>query len=212
MAGEIAQEVAIMLAIGSATIGASGAIVSQVVAGVITGKREQRKADAEAERWKVDADAKRRDRQMDRKIELFSEFLSTMREFSASDVWLRKEPTSEMAEGQRHLVRKLGLAAEEIGILAPELYDYAESAYKTASNAVMAHNFRKILRGKDGQEARAYVAEVSAEVTEVRQSMLTSMWLFRDATRSYVSHEPVTPHSEALAEHKKTIQDALDRL
>lgn len=209
MAGEIAQEVAVMLALSSAAIGASGAVISQVVAGAITGKRERGKADVEADRWKAEADAKRRDRQMDRKIALFSEFLSTMREFSASDVWLRETKiTSEMTEDQRQLVTKLGRAAEEIGILAPELYEYAEAAYRAADYAAIGHVLRGHLQGKGGQEAGAD----AAGITKLRESVSTSIWLFRNATRSYVSHEPITRHSKALAEYEKSFQDVLAKL
>jgi hypothetical protein len=78
MAGEIAQEVAVALALGSAAIGAGGSILSQVVAGVITSRREKKKAQADEKRWQLESDAKRRDRSLDHKIALFAKFIASV--------------------------------------------------------------------------------------------------------------------------------------
>lgn len=206
MAGEIAQEVALAPAFGSAAIGASGAVISQVVAGVITSKRERRKAEADADRWKAEADAKRRDRQLDRKIELFSEFLSTIREIETSDMWSKRKTTGTTRGSQLEAWKKLRLLAEEIGILAPELYDYADIAAATAGRAVMGQMFVDLAAHPANKVS--FVVE-AWEVTEQRESL--SIWarLFRKATRSYISHEPVTPYQDALVTHDEDLQKAL---
>jgi hypothetical protein len=196
MAGEIAQEVAIMLAIGSATIGASGAIVSQVVAGVITGKREQRKADAEAERWKLEADAKRRDRQLDRKIELFGKFLSTSQELLA----LQKKEGQEATEQRQNAVTKLGSMSEEIGIHAPELYLYARSTYHAALVAILTIAIGKPTDSEGHQEFQARRTRASLE-----------FWTraFRESTRLYVSHEPIQDFKAISSAHDKAVEREL---
>lgn len=205
MAGEIPQDVALALAFGSAAIGACGAIISQVAAGVITNKRERIKADADSRQWRADADAKRRDRQLDRKIELFSEFLSTAREVQSSELWLKGRTAPAARQSQQDAVRKLRHIAEEIGILAPELYEYADAASSTASDAVLRQMVLE-MAGIDPDD------EVRVEAAKVRQTRKSaSIWakLFRQATRSYISHEPITPYQDALVTHSEDLQKPL---
>ncbi|WP_050053396.1 hypothetical protein [Pseudarthrobacter siccitolerans] len=205
MAGEIAQDLAVMLAIGSATIGAGGAIISQVVAGVISGKRERRKAQADAERWRVEADAKRRDRQLDRKIDLFGELLTIIEELC---MWLmgREELIDHKAElRQLKAARQLARISEEIGILEPELYEYAKTGHDMALRALTGH-WHSMRKGDLGDDSEQGVGADAPKADEVLADL--SIWadLFREAAHSYVSHQPVVPYQTALMVYRLEAQ------
>lgn len=197
-----------MLALGSAAIGASGAVLSQVVSGVVTGKREQRKATVDAERWSYEAEASRRDRHLDRKIELFRQFLSTSESMTTSTsraLWGR-----ESEESQEDAYRQLCSIAEEIGILAPELYDLAQSTAQSAAVLVLASLKKPNVRmARSAEDAEEIEAEEEDEKGQRVNRMMTSSnslaaWtdIFRAATHAYISHRPIQPQQEAEAQAK----------
>lgn len=208
MAGEIAQDVAVMMALSSAAIGAGGAIVSQIVAGVITGRRENKKSKTEAERWKLEADAKRRDRQFDHKIELFSKFLAI-----AEDMGRAGQPfvgsTQDLTDSVKEASKQLKDLAEEIGILAPELFEIAQSTVNAASSFYFGFVSHTLV--SKGRTANDVAKEDS--VTRLREARFSlNFWsdAFRDATRSYISHEPILSRMEAAAIHEELMKNERD--
>lgn len=205
MAGEIAQDVAVMMAVSSAAIGASGAIIAQVVAGVITGRRERTKAEAETERWRSEAEAKRRDRQLDRKIELFTRFLSTGDVLLNPTLWQLEGDTSARSAKRNEASEHLRTMSQEIGILAPELYDHARSVSTSALMAVVTF----LIEESDVEQDAEKLPTSKARVDEMRKSF--SLWhqAFRKVTHSYISHEAVPAHEDAIEVHKKELKEAL---
>ncbi|MFD0044732.1 hypothetical protein ACFVGV_06030 [Pseudarthrobacter scleromae] len=193
MAGEIAQDVAVTLTLIGAAMGAGGAIASQVIAGVITDRREQRRSREEAERWKLEADAKRRDRQLDRKIELFAQLLSeTQNVLNSTQMYgnLNQETAESLVAASWQVLA----ITEEIGILAPELHEYAQSVAKATGNTVKAFRLRDALPlGTKKRRAAAHQA------TRAHEGLHSWADLFRQEARSYVIHGPVTPHNDADA-------------
>lgn len=201
-----------MLALSSAAIGASGAVISQVVAGVITGKREQRKASAESERWSVEAEARRRDRQLDRKIELFGQFLSTSESMTSSTYSALWERESE--ESQLDAYRQLRSMTEKIGILAPELYDLAKSTSESAGTLMIAglRTPNISLSPEDSQAEEKINLEQREWVRTATKRLEAWTDIFRAATHAYVSHQPIQTHEEAAAAHAAKVQQGEKRL
>lgn len=192
MAGEIAQEVAVALALGSAAIGAGGSVLSQVVGGIITGRRERRKAEADEHRWRVESDAKRRDRSLDHKIGLFSRFLATIEGIQRAESW--GSPVSHsnfMAYNQT--LDEAQQVLEEIGLIAPDVYPHAKATHRSASVMLFAKSHA------------GYPVGHPVFVTGARNAEETlQFWMIhtREAIRSYINHEPVELPEQALTELK----------
>lgn len=196
MAGEIASDAALVIALGSAVIGASGAIASQVVAGFITGRREQRKADADSKRWELEAEAKRRDRQIDRKIEVLSKFLSTA-EVVTGSYRFPKDSISESHERLLGVREELHDLTEEIGILAPELYEFAQETWRRAA-ALIFRIYQESLYSTSRVLDEGTKAEMARDVEKIRRRLKIWSDTFREATRSYISHEPIESLESAV--------------
>ncbi|WP_156368478.1 hypothetical protein [Arthrobacter sp. Leaf137] len=191
MAGEIAQEVAIMLALGSAAIGASGAIMSQVFGGVIASRREQKKAEADEKRWHIENNAKRRDRQLEHKTQLFTKFLSTAERIKQrSGSWGHAITEETYADARKNL-NQLRDLAEEIGLLAPEVYRHASMTYYR--NNLMFVTSTGFLTKEDEKWA-------AGSIKAAEEDASFWIWETRRAIRSYISHEPVDWPEQAIAE------------
>ncbi|WP_458111194.1 hypothetical protein M1D88_12600 [Arthrobacter sp. R1-13] len=190
MAGEIAQEVAIMLALGSAAIGAGGSIISQAVGGVIASRREQKKAEADEKRWHLENDARRRDRQLEHKIELFTKFLSTVEGIERSEAW-GQSMTRDAYLGHTERLDQLRDLVEEIGLLAPEVYRHARTTYMRVR--LMFVTKTHYVTQKDDKEAEVSIKRAEEDV---------AFWIgqSRHAIRSYISHKPVEWPEQAIAE------------
>jgi hypothetical protein len=190
MAGEISQDVAIALALGSAAIGAGGSIISQIVGGVITSRREQKKAEAEDRRRQVENEAKRRDRQLDRKIELLSKFLSAAERAEQTPTWGRPLSSEELQEHDDTLVQ-LRVSVEEIGLLVPDLYRFADNIY----DAVRYMLLHMVVAESKWEE------KSSERIGNAQDYVAFLISLTRVAVRSYINHEPVEWPEHAIAEY-----------
>jgi hypothetical protein len=192
LAGEIAQEVAVALALSSAAIGAGGSVLSQIVGGVIVSRREKKKAEADERRWHIEADAKRRDRSLDHKIELFSRFLAALEGIQRAEAW--GSPVSHqdfMAHNQT--LDEAQQVLEEIGLIAPDVYRHANATHRSVTTML----FTKVHVG--------YPIGHPVFVTGARNAEETlRFWMgqTRVAIRSYINHEPVAWPEQALAELK----------
>jgi hypothetical protein len=191
LAGEIAQEVAIMMTLGSAAIGASGAIIAQIVSGFITSKREARQAEADEKRWQIENDAKRRDRQLEHKTQLFTKFLSTAEGIKQRSGDWGHAITQETYADTRKNIEQLRDLAEEIGLLAPEVYRHAAHSYYRINLMFLT------CTGFLTKEDEAAAAE-SLEAAEDDANFW--IWHTRRAIRAYISHEPVEWPEQAIAE------------
>ena len=191
MAGEIAQEVAVALALGSAAIGAGGSILSQVVAGVITSRREKKKARADEKRWQLESDAKRRDRSLDHKIALFARFMASVQGIERAEAW-GNPITHATFMGHSQTLDELQRVVEEIGLIAPEVHRHARAAYVSLNKMLIA----KVRTDKDDQDA-------TKAVSRAEESLGFWIGLTRTAIRSYINHEPVDWPEQAIAEHKR---------
>jgi hypothetical protein len=141
LAGEIAQEVAVALALSSAAIGAGGSVLSQIVGGVIVSRREKKKAEADERRWHIEADAKRRDRSLDHKIELFSRFLAALEGIQRAEAW--GSPVSHqdfMAHNQT--LDEAQQVLEEIGLIAPDVYRHANATHRSVTTNALHESTR----------------------------------------------------------------------
>lgn len=198
MAGEIAQEVAVALALGSAAIGAGGSVLSQVVGGRITSRRERKKAEADERRWRTESDAKRRDRNLDQKIELFSRFLAALEGIQRAEAWSSPVSHADFLAHNQTLDEAQQIL-EEIGLIAPEVYPHAKATHKSVTSML----FAKLHPG--------FPVGHPVMVTEARNAeAVLGFWMAntRAAIRSYINHEPVAFPDEALAELKKENREA----
>lgn len=181
-----------MLALGSAAIGAGGSIVSQIVGGVITSRREQRKAVVEEERWKLEIEAKRRDRQLEYKTELFGRFLSAA-EGTQRDENLGKSINYEQYMEQQVVVTQLRDWAEEIGLLVPEVYRHVKSTYKSVRIMLMQKHLMHVLEASE---------TAPEDLSRREQEVVFWIRQTREAIRSYINHEPVEWPEQLIAERK----------
>jgi len=196
LAGEIAQEVAVALALGSAAIGAAGSVLSQAVGGYITGKREKRRADAEEKRWSIESDAKRRDRSLDQKVELFSRYLALIGGIERDEMWGRPVST-EAFMAYNETLDEVQQIIEEIGLIAPELHRFVAITSKRTVGMLFSRFGEKYENGDPGELAAGKRAHEDLQ-----------FWIAqtRIAFRSYINHEPVEWPEQAIAEHKAALR------
>ncbi|WP_426226393.1 hypothetical protein [Pseudarthrobacter sp. DSP2-3-2b1] len=191
MAGEITQE-AIMLALGGAGVGATGAIGAQIVAAIFTAKREKKKALADEVRWEFDSVAKRRDRNMDQKAALFVRFLSTVQEIERKEAWANviSDATFKSYGEQQD---QLEAMVQEVSLIAPDVYRHVYATKKNVSKMLIEKSaFRNSMRSED---------EKSAAITNAEKQV--QIWLGRTqvAMRAYIDHrEVVWPDEEIQLE------------
>ncbi|MDQ0730444.1 hypothetical protein [Arthrobacter sp. B1I2] len=181
MPGEITQE-AINLALGSAGLAATGAVAAQIVAAVFTGKREKKKAEAEERRWQIESDVKRRDRNLDHKLDLFARFLSTAESVYQDMAWGTQITDDEFHEYQPRL-QQLRELSEEIGIIAPETYKHTNHVLTLIGRMLKIKTpfLSPPIKTRADQEA----------IEEAEQRVTRMIRLTRAAFRSYVSHQPL---------------------
>ncbi|MEC5181265.1 hypothetical protein [Arthrobacter sp. CG_A4] len=195
MAGEIAQEVAVVLALGGAAIGAGGSILAQVTAGIITSRREKKKLITEDKRWQAESDAKRRDRNFDRKVALFSSFLASAQAMERAATWGPPEAYEMLLEdSETQTLSEIRKVVEEIGLLAPEVHRHVQSTF-----AALIKMHAGMTRSDSQKYAPANRAAIGAAVQDV------AFWLghTRKAIGSYINHENVEWPEQAIAEHKR---------
>ena len=173
MAGEITQE-AIVLALGGAGIGATGAIITQIVGGIFTAKREKRKTISDRELWEHEAEAKRRDRSLDQKIEIFTEILALSADLS-NDVYFQIAISDELRATFWQQTSSLRSMAQRVSILAPELFGHAE----------------QIVSKCDALVAARRLEENGADPTPPYSAALKSIADAREAFRAYIDHKPI---------------------
>lgn len=188
------------MALGSAAIGAGGSILSQVVGGIVTSRREKKKAEADERRWQIESDAKRRDRNLDHKIALFSKFLASMEGIQRTEDWAapRTEATWDSYEQTLNDLREV---VEEIGLIAPDVYRHATSTFISFSQLLFAKLDSGYAKGDRAAVRAADTAELSLD-----------FWveLTRIAIRSYISHEDVEWPEQAIAEHERELKGDAD--
>ncbi|MET4003905.1 hypothetical protein ABIB48_002643 [Arthrobacter sp. UYCu511] len=196
MAGEITQQ-AILLALGGAGIGASGAVGAQIVAAIFTGKREKKQAEDTEERWKREAEAKRRDRSLDHKTALFVKFFATMEDvhrFESPSAVLDHDTIRTRFAEMRPVIE----AVEEIGLIAPEIYRYVQKTSKLMTDYI----FTKLGWGHPQKNSPSHLLAIKQE------HALVGGWihLTRAAVRSYIAHEQVIWPEQAIAELNEKIR------
>lgn len=192
MAGEIAQEAAVVLALGGAAIGAGGSVLAQIVAGMIASRRENKKTSAEYQRWQAESDAKRRDRNFDRKVELFSSFLASAQAMvQAASLGPSEVYVAVLDDSKAQPLEGLHEAVEEIGILAPDVYQHVQSTYA----ALLKMHFR-LIRVDPQRDEIANILAIDAAAKESR------FWIShtRVAVRSYMNHEAVKWPEQEIAD------------
>ncbi|MDQ0868991.1 hypothetical protein QFZ70_001464 [Arthrobacter sp. V1I9] len=187
MAGEITQE-AILLALGGAGLGATGAVAAQIVAAVFTARRENKKALAEEARWKLENDAKRRDRNLDHKIDLFGRFLSVAESLYQDMAW-GTQITDEEFHAYQPRMQELRDKAEEIGLIAPEVFRHTQATLRSIG---------KMLEIKTPFLWSAKTGKPSIEQAE--ECVAAWIRLTRGAIRSYINYEPVDWDEKELKE------------
>lgn len=192
MAGEIAQEAAIVLALSSAAIGAGGSVLSQVVGGIITSRREKKKGEAEDRRWRIETDAKRRDRGLEQKLALFSRFLATVEGIKRAELWGTPVSHETFHEYQRSL-EELQETVEEVGLVAPEVYPHLKATYVAVG---------RMLWSKVGSKYEQGDPDAVIAADRAQGSLHFYMGITRTALRAYVNHEPVEWPEQAIAEFK----------
>lgn len=190
MAGEITQEAINLLT--SAAIGAGGAVSAQVVGGIITSRREARKAAAEERRWQLESNAKRRDRGLDQKVALFSKFLATVEGIRQAEAWGKPISSRTFYEHDRTLYELNG-TLEEIGLVAPDVYKHMKATHDAVGNMLWSKISQEYEQGDPAEVAAARRAE---------EALQFWMGLTRAALRSYINHEPVVWPEEAIYDFK----------
>ncbi|MFJ6416517.1 hypothetical protein [Paeniglutamicibacter sp. NPDC091659] len=180
MAGEITQE-AIVLALGGAGIGATGAIVAQIVGGIFTTGREKRKANSDRELWELEAEAKRRDRSIEQKTELMTEIL-TLAENLISDVYFRSHFDSGVTANQNAQYDELRRSVHRLSILVPEVYPHAKALLNPTGRFMLTRHtdfYNNVEHSEDvGNRINAEYAIAGSSVRSAQ-----------DAFSAYISHK-----------------------
>lgn len=166
----------ILLALGSAIIGASGAVASQFVSGRLTAKREKQKADADRNRWEADSEARRRDRNHDQKTALFAELLANANAIN-NEVYFLIDPDRESIVKLWTRANEVGEQAELVALLAPEVYEHA---------SLLAQSCANLIRTRQLESRGADTGAASTKTDEAIQAA-------RKAFQEYLGHKPVTP-------------------
>ena len=166
----------ILLALGSAIIGASGAVASQFVSARLTAKREKQKADADRSRWEADSEARRRDRNLDQKMALFAELLTNADALNMEaffGIVSDKEKFPELWSRAKRIREQ----AETISLLAQEVYEHASLLAESCVSLVRTRNLES--QGADTGAASSKTGE--------------AIRIARNAFQEYLGHKPVIP-------------------
>ncbi|MBV1778718.1 hypothetical protein KRR55_06275 [Paeniglutamicibacter sp. ABSL32-1] len=182
MAGEITQE-AIALALGGAGIGAGGAIIAQIIGGILTAKREKRKAASDRELWEFEAEAKRRDRSIDEKIEVFAAILSVS-ESLITVIHLEPIFGEQPLSTLRTKLSELQSHVQKLSILVPELFEHADGVFQRCNVMVMITSRSHFLSDREN---------LHTEINPAHHEADESIKIARAAFQAYVSHKPIPP-------------------
>ncbi len=168
--------------------------------GVITSRREQRKAAAEDERWRLEIEAKRRDRQLEYKTELFGKFLSTAEGIERTEGGWGKAITHEGLMAKKDVIDQMRDWGEEIGLLAPELHRHAG----VTAAKIQGMYVKKLLA-----HSETALNDARIEIQCAEEDVAFWIRRTREAVRAYMNHEPVVWPEEAIDEHKRAQRESV---
>ncbi|RAM37694.1 hypothetical protein DBZ45_08830 [Arthrobacter globiformis] len=157
-------------------------MAAQIVAAIFTSKREAKKAIADEERWRLENEAKRRDRNLDHKTDLFVRFLAIAESLYQDMAWEGNSITDEEFHAYQPRLQELREKVEEIGLIAPEVLRHAQVTLRTIG---------KMLEVKTPFLSFGQARASKDSVREKEEWVRRWIAMTRDAMTFYINHEPV---------------------